>query len=186
MNIQELVKLYAQLPQVSALAKELGKSSDSTIFLDGLLGSSAPMFFSSLATKCPCRLLFILQDAEEAGYFYHDLVQLMGSRDVLFFPSSYRRAVKYAQRDAASEILRTEVLTQLSASPSTLHTPPSTLHTPPSSIYIVTYPEALAEMVVSKQTLDTRTLVLEKDQTIAISDIEKTLRSFGFKEVDYV
>ena len=41
-------------------------------------------------------------------------------------------------------------------------------------------------MVVSKQTLDTRTLVLEKDQTIAISDIEKTLRSFGFKEVDYV
>ena len=172
MNIQELVKLYAQLPQVSALAKEMGKSSNSTIFLDGLLGSSAPMLFSSLATKCPCRLLFILQDAEEAGYFYHDLVQLMGSRDVLFFPSSYRRAVKYAQRDAASEILRTEVLTQLSASP--------------SSIYIVTYPEALAEMVVSKQTLDTRTLVLEKDQTIAISDIEKTLRSFGFKEVDYV
>ena len=186
MNIQELVKLYAQLPQVSALAKELGKSSNSTIFLDGLLGSSAPMLFSSLATKCPCRLLFILQDAEEAGYFYHDLVQLMGSRDVLFFPSSYRRAVKYAQRDAASEILRTEVLTQLSASPSTPIPPPSSLHTPPSSIYIVTYPEALAEMVVSKQTLDTRTLVLEKDQTIAISDIEKTLRSFGFKEVDYV
>ena len=186
MNIQELVKLYAQLPQVSALAKELGKSSNSTIFLDGLLGSSAPMLFSSLATKCPCRLLFILQDAEEAGYFYHDLVQLMGSRDVLFFPSSYRRAVKYAQRDAASEILRTEVLTQLSASPSTPIPPHSFLHTPPSSIYIVTYPEALAEMVVSKQTLDTRTLVLEKDQTIAISDIEKTLRSFGFKEVDYV
>ena len=186
MNIQELVKLYAQLPQVSALAKELGKSSNSTIFLDGLLGSSAPMLFSSLATKCPCRLLFILQDAEEAGYFYHDLVQLMGSRDVLFFPSSYRRAVKYAQRDAASEILRTEVLTQLSASPSTPLSPHSSLHTPPSSIYIVTYPEALAEMVVSKQTLNTRTLVLEKDQTIAISDIEKTLRSFGFKEVDYV
>ena len=186
MNIQELVKLYAQLPQVSALAKELGKSSNCTIFLDGLLGSSAPMLFSSLATKCPCRLLFILQDAEEAGYFYHDLVQLMGSRDVLFFPSSYRRAVKYAQRDAASEILRTEVLTQLSASPSTPIPPHSSLHTPPSSIYIVTYPEALAEMVVSKQTLDTRTLVLEKDQTIAISDIEKTLRSFGFKEVDYV
>ena len=134
MNIQELVKLYAQLPQVSALAKELGKSSNSTIFLDGLLGSSAPMLFSSLATKCPCRLLFILQDAEEAGYFYHDLVQLMGSRDVLFFPSSYRRAVKYAQRDAASEILRTEVLTQLSASPSTPIPPPSSLHTPPSSI----------------------------------------------------
>ena len=177
MNIQELEKLYAQLPQVSALAKELGKSSVRSIFLEGLLGSSAPMLFASLAQKCQARLLFILQDAEEAGYFYHDLAQLMGANDVLFFPSSYRRAVKYAQHDAASEILRTEVLTRLSD---------SSLFTFHSSLYIVTYPEALAEMVVSKKTLDTRTLVLEKDQTIAIADIEKTLRSFGFHEVDYV
>ena len=172
MDIQELEKLYAQLPQVSALAKELGKTSVSRIFLDGLLGSSAPMLFGSLALKKQFRLLFILQDAEEAGYFYHDLTQLMGTNNVLFFPSSYRRAIKYAQRDAASEILRTEVLSQLSI-----------LN---SQLYIVTYPEALAEMVVSKKTLDTRTLILEKNQTIAVSEIEKTLRSFGFKEVDYV
>ena len=167
MNIQELAKVYAKLPQVSALAKELEKSSVKTIFLEGLLGSSAPMLFGSLASKSQIPLLFILQDAEEAGYFYHDLSQLLGS-DVLFFPSSYRRAIKYAQRDAASEILRTEVLTRVGGG------------------YIVTYPEALAEMVVSKKTLDTRTLILEKDQTIAVSDIEKTLRSFGFREVDYV
>ena len=124
MNIQDLEKLYAQLPQVSALAKELGKKSVRNIFLDGLLGSSAPMLFSSLVEKCPSRMLFILQDAEEAGYFYHDLTQLMGTRDVLFFPSSYRRAVKYAQRDAASEILRTEVLTAIAntnLSPLTSH-----------------------------------------------------------------
>ena len=171
MNIQDLEKLYAQLPQVSALAKELGKKSVHNIFLEGLLGSSAPVLFSSLAEKCQPRLLFILQDAEEAGYFYHDLTQLMGERNVLFFPSSYRRAVKYAQRDAASEILRTEVLSRLSDN---------------AQLYIVTYPEALAEMVVSKKSLDTRTLVLEKDQTISVSDITKTLREFGFKEVDYV
>ena len=171
MNIQDLEKLYAQLPQVSALAKELGKKSVHNIFLEGLLGSSAPVLFSSLAEKCQPRLLFILQDAEEAGYFYHDLTQLMGERNVLFFPSSYRRAVKYAQRDAASEILRTEVLARLSDN---------------AQLYIVTYPEALAEMVVSKKSLDTRTLVLEKDQTISVSDITKTLREFGFKEVDYV
>ena len=170
MIIQELEKVYAKLPQVSALAKELGKSSVKTIFLEGLLGSSAPMLFGCLAPKSKVPLLLILQDAEEAGYFYHDLSQLMGS-DVLFFPSSYRRAIKYAQRDAASEILRTEVLARLSTG---------------GGGYIVTYPEALAEMVVSKKTLDTRTLVLEKDQTIAVSDIEKTLRSFGFREVDYV
>ena len=174
MNIQELEKLYDRLPQVSALAKELGKSSIKTIFLEGLLGSSAPMLFGSLGQKSRRSLLFVLQDEEEAGYFYHDLTQLMGSADVLFFPSSYRRAIKYAQRDAASEILRTEVLARLSAPSQT------------SNLYVVTYPEALAEMVVSKKSLDSRTLVLEKDQTIAVADIEKALREFGFREVDYV
>ena len=172
MNIQELERLYVQLPQVSALAKLLGKSSEKKIFLEGLLGSSAPMLFASLASKCQSQLLFILQDAEEAGYFYHDLTQLMGTDQVLFFPSSYRRAVKYAQRDAASEILRTEVLTRLGGQS--------------LGLFVVTYPEALAELVVSKQKLDERTLVLEKDQTIAVADIEKTLRDFGFREVDYV
>jgi transcription-repair coupling factor (superfamily II helicase) len=55
-----------------------------------------------------------MQDADDAGYFYHDLVQMLGEEQVLFFPSSYRRAIKYGQRDAANEILRTEVLARLS------------------------------------------------------------------------
>ncbi len=169
MNIQELEIVYAKLPQASVLAQTIGKSSAKTIFLEGLLGSSAPMLFGSIASKCAHPLIFVLQDAEEAGYFYHDLTQLLGDKNVLFFPSSYRRAVKYAQRDAASEILRTEVLASISAHP-----------------YIVSYPEALAELVVSKKKLDERTLVLEKDQSVDVSDVMKTLREFGFREVDYV
>ena len=175
MNIQELERKYAKLPQVTALAKELEKSSMTTIFLEGLLASSAPMLFGSLASKCSKRMLFIMQDAEEAGYFYHDLTQLMGTTNVLFFPSSYRRAIKYAQRDPASEILRTEVLARLNTSSD---------HS--QGVFIVTYPEAVAELVVSKKTLDTRLLTLERNQAIAVSEIEKTLHEFGFREVDYV
>ncbi len=186
MNLQELVKLYARHPQVSALAQAIGKSSAQSIFLEGLLGSSAPMVFGSLAAKCPFPLLFILQDAEEAGYFYHDLTQMLGDGGVLFFPSSYRRAIKYAQRDAASEILRTEVLARLSPLTSP-HSPLPSPHSPlPTPLYIVTYPEAVAELVVSKQSLDSRTLVLEQEQTVDVADITKTLRDFGFREVDYV
>ena len=66
-------------------------------------------------------MLFVMDDAEEAGYFYHDLVQLMGSSRVLFFPSSYRRAIKYNQRDGGNEVLRTEVLSQLSSLDSQLY-----------------------------------------------------------------
>ena len=173
MKIEELVSQYARLPQLKAFASQLGKSSETTIVLEGLLASSAPMLFAALSAKCPRRMLFVLQDAEEAGYFYHDLTQLMGSSDVLFFPSSYRRAVKYAQHDPASEILRTEVLSRINSCSA-------------EKLLVVSFPDALAELVVSKQNLDARTLVLEKDQTIAVADIEKTLHDFGFHEVDYV
>ena len=113
MNIQELSQLYAHMPQVAALAKVMGDKKSRNIFLDGLLASSSAMLFGSLTTKCNARILFIMQDADEAGYLYHDLTQILGDKRVLFFPSSYRRAVKYGQKDAASEILRTEALCEI-------------------------------------------------------------------------
>ena len=171
MNIQELQKLYANHPQVVALSKAVEKTSLRTISVEGLLASSAPLVFSALALKTSARLLFVLQDAEEAGYFYHDLCQVMGDKQVLFFPSSYKRAIKYGQKDPASEILRTEVLSQ------------ATRH---DLLYIVTYPEALAEMVVTRKQLDARRLSLEQNQTISVDAICRTLREFGFREVDYV
>ena len=172
MKLEDLEKVYAKLPQVAALANEIGNTATQRIFLEGLLASSAPMLFGSLAAKCKSPILFVLQDAEDAGYFYHDLTQLLGTRQVLFFPSSYRRAIKYGQLDSASQILRTEVMTQLSIVN--------------SQLYIVTYPEALAEMVVPKQTLNARTLVIEKDQQVPVGDVTKQLRELGFREVDYV
>ena len=172
MKLEDLEKVYAKLPQVAALANEIGNTATRRIFLEGLLASSAPMLFGSLAAKCKAPILFVLQDAEDAGYFYHDLTQLLGTRQVLFFPSSYRRAIKYGQLDSASQILRTEVMTQLSIVN--------------SQLYIVTYPEALAEMVVPKQTLNARTLVIEKDQQVPVGDVTKQLRVLGFREVDYV
>ncbi len=161
-------------PQVGALAKIVEDESVRTVFLKGLLASSAPMLFAGLASKLCRTVLFILQDAEEAGYFYHDLTQILGESGVLFFPSSYRRAVKYGQRDAASEILRTEALAALAAA------------TGDSLLYVVTYPEAVAELVVSQKKMDSRMLVLKTEQTVDVSDIARTLRDFGFREVDYV
>ena len=183
MKIQDLQQLYAMHPQVSGLAKAIGDNRIQTIFLEGLIGSSAPMVFSALSALKRGKqsagshsFLFILQDAEEAGYFYHDLCQVMGETDasgrpqVLFFPSSYRRAIKYGQKDPASEILRTEVLTAIGQ----------------SSLNIVTYPEALAEMVVTRKQLDARRLTFEQGQSLNVDESCQTLREFGFREVDYV
>ena len=206
MQLQELQQLYAYLPQVSALANTLSEDGGKTVFLEGLLASAAPMVFSALATKQGHTMLFIMQDADEAGYLYHDLTQVMGSNQVLFFPSSYRRAIKYGQRDAASEILRTETLSAISRrgehfrssgvkecgsvdnSFETHNLTTSQHHNLKTSqpLYIVSHPEAIAELVVSRKNLDDKTISLSKDQTVDTGELLSQLRSLGFKEVDYV
>ena len=104
MNITELQSLYAKHPGTGAVAKLLEESSVKTIFLGGLCASSAALFLSTLVKSSKNSFVFILGDLEEAGYFYHDLTQINGSEKILFFPSSYRRAIKYGQKDAANEI----------------------------------------------------------------------------------
>ena len=186
MEIRELQSLYSKLPQIAAVDHAIADKSVRALFLEGLIASSAPMVFSGLAKRSAYNMLFVLQDADEAGYFYHDLSQIIGD-GVLFFPSSYRRAVKYGQRDAASEILRTEVLARLnSQSPSRQESLTSGRLEGASSLYIVTYPEAIAELVVSQKNLDDKTISLQVGQTVDVNQLLLQLRQLGFREVDYV
>lgn len=113
----------------------IGRKVGSFGFSPGLIVFVGPYVFAPLQEKMDRTVLFVLNDADEAGYFYHDLTQMMGQENAFFFPSSYRRAIKYGQRDAASEILRTEVLARLSSESSSAS----------GGIYIVSYPAALAE-----------------------------------------
>ena len=186
MNIQDIQKLYGVLPQGNALIKTMDEKSVRTIFLQGLLASATPMFFASIVKRWQKTVLFVLNDNDEAGYFYNDLKTIAmpdnaneQTAEVLFFPSSYRRAVKYGQRDAGNEILRTEVLSRLSV----INEEKTTSSLP---LCIVTEPSALAELVVAKHKLDEHTLSMSVGQTIDLTETEKTLRSYGFQQVDYV
>ena len=119
-----------------------------------------------------CPFVFVLGDLEEAGYFYHDLTQVLGTEKVLFFPSSFRRSIKYGQKDAANEILRTEVLSRLQKGE--------------EGLCIVTYPDALAEKVVSRKELSDKTLKLNVGEKLDTTFITDVLHSYGFEYVDYV
>ena len=177
MDIQDIKQLYAKAPGTVALCKLLQENRGSNIFLQGQQASATPLLFAAVATEIKQTFLFVLQDADEAGYFYHDLTQVMGMQNVLFFPSSFKRSVKYGQRDSANEILRTEVLARVSARDKQVT----------ESLLIISYPEALSELVVSKQHLDERRLSLKTgQQQIDITDIAHKLREYGFQEVDYV
>ena len=185
MEIQELQSLFAHSPRVKALGRMLIDNSQKKITISGLHASSAPLVFSAVGLAWPeafsLPFLFIMDDEEQAGYFYNDLNQILNGGNtengrhadsICFLPSSFRRAVKYGQRDAASEILRTDALTRL-----------STGKTP---LFIVTYPSAMSELVVSRRQLETNTLSLSKGQNIDIKDVQNKLFDLGFQRTDYV
>lgn len=173
MKIEELRTLYASLPQLGAMAKLLKDGKTRHISLNGLVASAPALFFAAFAERCPYPILFILEDADTAGYFHNDLKAL--GIEPFLLPSSYRRAVKYGQCDAGSEILRTETMAALSAE-----------KTEGKPLYIVTEPSALAERVVSKERLNDQTIRLETGQEVEVVALEKQLRALGFQEVDYV
>lgn len=180
MDIKEIYDLYAQSPQTAALAKILEDKSVKTVFLQGLVASAAPVMFAATAKSAPSVAIFILNDTDEAGYFYHDLMRIAGKTDVLFFPSSYRRHIKYGQRDAANEILRTEVLSRLS------EIADRSKDQSGNSLFIVTCPEAMSELVVSRKRLDERRITVRVGEEHDVIKLSGTLRDFGFTEVDYV
>lgn len=173
MTLTELQHLYAAHPNVEGMSRLLENPSVRHLYCGGLCASAASLFASVLVERGAAPFVFVLGDLEEAGYFYHDLAQVLGTERVMFFPSSFRRAIKYGQKDAANEILRTEVLSRLQKKEQ-------------EGLCIVTYPDALAEKVVSRKELDEKTLKLNAGERVDMGFITEVLRSYGFEYVDYV
>jgi transcription-repair coupling factor (superfamily II helicase) len=167
-----LQSIYARHPGIKAIISS-SQQAGTDVYLKGLTGSAASLVCATIFTQLKKNnILCVLNDLEEAGYFYHDCCQILNDADVLFFPSQFKRNIRYGQKDPGSEILRTEVLSHLSNDP--------------RPCIIISYPEALAEKVVSKSALQNNTLsmtVNEKIDTLFVADV---LDSYGFDRVDYV
>ena len=171
MEIKELCEIINSKARRDALKALLADRKCHTATIDGLAGSAAAMLFAGLPKRRQPYLI-IASDIDEAGYMYHDLCQIMGEGATLIFPSGYKRDIKYGQVDAPSEILRTEVLNQWYDNPC--------LHC------VVTYPEALAEKVQSREVIAKSTINLSRGTCVDLTATEKQLRELGFTEVDYV
>ena len=121
---------------------------------------------------------FVFPDKETASYFYHDLELLSGEvekdineKNILFFPSSARKAYPFEESDSFHVMLRTHVLKQLSqwANP-----------------VIVTYAEALIEKVLTSQNIVQQSISLRVGEEISMDDIMHFLSENGFEYSDYV
>lgn len=162
-DIRSLVMPSARCKAVNTLCAKGGS-------MTGLAGSSAAIVLSAIRSQHPVVVIGDSQD--DAGYLYFDLCRTVGEDFVAMLPSGFKRDIKYGQPDPPSQILRTETLSRISAQ--------DTLR------FVVTYPEAVAECVASRQDISSHTLSLVKDSATGMQTVEKWLQDNGFKEVDFV
>ncbi len=170
MTIQELSEEFMSPRRREALEKALGGEA-AIMSVYNLAGSAPAMMLGSIPPrKIPT--VVVGDSLDDAGYIYHDLSRLLGEEKVLLFPSGYKRDIKYGQVDPPSQILRTEALNHW--------------HSDSAPVYVVTYPEALAEKVARREVIDKHTLHLRKGEETDLTMTIKWLRDNGFMEQDYV
>lgn len=170
--LHTLNKLYSEHPNVKILVDQLSRHKNAKIHLIGLAGSSGSLFPAQFLTKAGNTILFVLDDKEDAAYFYNDLSNTLGKDRISFFPSSYKRLIRHEQIDSSSIILRSEVLDRINSAG--------------KKVFIVSYPEALIEKVVPKQELKNNSLNLRVRRKVSIDFIEEFMEKFDFEKVDYV
>jgi transcription-repair coupling factor (superfamily II helicase) len=147
------------------------ESSNKNLVIQGFCGSSCALMFAS-ATLSQKNTVYILNDAEQAAYFYQDLLQLLPADEVYYFPSSYKKRVRDgAQKDAANQVLRTEALNDMYHKKRWI---------------LVTYPEAIAERVIPPQQLSKETLLLTVGEKTDSDFVISLLTEYGFERVDFV
>jgi transcription-repair coupling factor (superfamily II helicase) len=172
LELKDLLKYYNSHPSVIGLREKIAESDGNKISLKGMAGSSPAVVFAAVYQVNPFNTIAILNDREEAAYFFDDLNALGLEGKVLFFPSSYRRSLVHERIESENILFRTEVLNKLSFN-----------ETP---CFVVTYPEAIMEKVISGSGLAKNTLQIQKGEKLSISFINEVLYEYGFERVEFV
>ncbi|MCB8994996.1 MAG: transcription-repair coupling factor [Bacteroidales bacterium] len=168
-----LGELYKDRHEVSEITALLQEAGGKFMQLKGLSGSSRSAFIHACLSQAKGTHLIILPEKEEAAYFYNDLTSLdKGSERSLFFPSSYVRSIQYKKTDDANIITRTQVLKRLGEKR--------------VASFVVTYPEALMERVISRKGLDDNTFEMKEGEKVSREFLRDLLETYKFELVDFV
>lgn len=172
METTQFLQYFKGQKNYSEFLKLLNAPPGEKIHARGLIGSSKTILISNLFSELKRNCVILLNDREEAAYFYDDLNNLGFSENTLFFPASYKRSVKYGQPEQDNIVQRTEVLNKIRSGS--------------KPYFVVTYPEAAVETVISPSGLDTNTLQVRTGDKISIDFINDFLHAYGFERVDFV
>jgi transcription-repair coupling factor (superfamily II helicase) len=171
LSIQNIVNQYQISANVAQIITQLQKEKNH-FQISNLVGSSLSFTISETFKKSEKPYLLVFNDKEEAAYYLNDLEQLLGEKNVLFYPGSYRRPYQIEETDNANILLRSEVLNRINSKQ--------------KPAIIVTYPAALFEKVVTKKELEKNTLKVTVGENLSLDFVNEILFEYKFKRVDFV
>ena len=147
MEVKELLKPYRSDGYIQTLPNLSKPNEGQNLHIKGLVGSLDAVVASTIQFLNHQFQVFILHDKEEAAYFYNDLQSLNPGKEILFFPTSYKRPYHFEEIENANILLRSEILNRINQRST-------------SGELIVTYPDALTEKVINKRSLIKNTYTL--------------------------
>jgi transcription-repair coupling factor (superfamily II helicase) len=171
-EVRNILEAYKADSRVTELAKVPNGAKNSRVHLKGLVGSSDAMLAVAMYFIQHGNMIFILPDRDEAAFFQSDIESLL-DKEVLMFPSSYRKPYEFTQIDSSKVLQRAEVLNEL-------------IHSSEFGKLIVTYPEALSERVIDRSSLEKNTLEIQQGNNLSIEFISEFLTEYDFDRVDFV
>ena len=171
MSLSSFLSHLQNHPEINLSAEKLSQAK-CKIHWKGTLGSAKGIFSSAVAQQCPGHHVFILNDKEDAAYFLNDLQGLYPEdQRLVFYPASYKVPYQLEEVDNSNVVARTEALKKLSGQ---------------DNCWIITYPEALFEKVLTKKKLVSNTMKIEVGKTYSIDFINELLLDYHFDRVNYV
>ena len=171
MSASIISQTFIQSLPLQKLQKAIAQP-ETKIHLQGGIGSSLSFIIENSFKQAEKPFLCIFNDKEEAAYYLNDLEQLLGDKNVLFYPGSYRRPYQIEETDNANVLLRAEVLNRI--------------HSRKKPALIITYPDALFEKVVTRKELEKNTLKINLNDTLSLDFVNEVLFEYRFKRVDFV
>ncbi|WP_438710450.1 transcription-repair coupling factor [Aquimarina muelleri] len=171
MSASIISQTFIQSLPLQKLQKAIAQP-ETKIHLQGSIGSSLSFVIENSFKQAEKPFLCIFNDKEEAAYHLNDLEQLLGDKNVLFYPGSYRRPYQIEETDNANVLLRAEVLNRINSRK--------------KPALIITYPDALFEKVVTRKELEKNTLKINLNDTLSLDFVNEVLFEYRFKRVDFV
>ena len=170
MNAKQVLEHFCSGRNFRSLMESVQAYANTNV--QNVSGSSNAFIVAGLFQNYGKSIVAILPDKESANYFKSDIENLIGENKILFLPDSFTKPFYIHQPDAFNIQQRTEIL--------------NGLFKRKNPYILITYPEALAEMVIPHEDLKKNRVEITIGDKFDVDFIIEFLNEYHFERVDFV